>query len=114
MNASHFTALQTKHATLDQAIAEEMRKAAPDDATLRSLKCAAAAFVRHGREDDARRLHGVPRGNKEKSSRDTGVLRCSALGEPRVAYRVACDEARDDNECRTNDDGRCFHADVSL
>ena len=73
-------------------------------ATLRSLKCAAAAFVRHGREDDARRLHGVPRGNKEKSSRGTGVLRCSALGEPRVAYRVACDEARDDNECRTNDD----------
>ena len=38
MNASHITALQTKHATLDQAIAEEMRKAAPDDATLRSLK----------------------------------------------------------------------------
>ncbi|MBB3033566.1 YdcH family protein [Alteriqipengyuania lutimaris] len=38
MNASHITALQTKHATLDQAIAEEMRKAAPDDGTLRSLK----------------------------------------------------------------------------
>ncbi len=38
MNASHITALQTKHATLDAAIAEEMRKAAPDDATLRSLK----------------------------------------------------------------------------
>ena len=38
MNASHITALQTKHATLDEAIAEEMRKAAPDDATISSLK----------------------------------------------------------------------------
>ena len=26
------------HATLDEAIAEEMRKAAPDDATIRTLK----------------------------------------------------------------------------
>ena len=38
MNASHITALQTKHATLDAAIAQEMRKAAPDDVTIRSLK----------------------------------------------------------------------------
>ena len=38
MNASHITALKTKHATLDEAIAEEMRKPAPDDATVRSLK----------------------------------------------------------------------------
>ena len=38
MNASHITALKTKHATLDEAIAEEMRKAAPDDATIRTLK----------------------------------------------------------------------------
>ena len=38
MNASHITALRTKHATLDAAIAEEMRKAAPDDVTIRSLK----------------------------------------------------------------------------
>ena len=38
MNASHITALKTKHATLDEAIAEEMRKAAPDDATIRNLK----------------------------------------------------------------------------
>ena len=38
MNASHFAALKTKHATLDQAIAEEMRKPAPDDATIRTLK----------------------------------------------------------------------------
>lgn len=38
MNASHITALKTKHATLDAAIAEEMRKPAPDDATIRSLK----------------------------------------------------------------------------
>tara|TARA_R100001129_G_scaffold153526_1_gene116094 strand:- start:82 stop:258 length:177 start_codon:yes stop_codon:yes gene_type:complete len=38
MNASHITALKTKHATLDEAIAEEMRKAAPDDATISSLK----------------------------------------------------------------------------
>ena len=38
MNASHITALKTKHATLDAAIAEEMRKAAPDDATIRTLK----------------------------------------------------------------------------
>ena len=38
MNASHITALKTKHATLDAAIAEEMRKPAPDDATIRTLK----------------------------------------------------------------------------
>ena len=38
MNASHITALKTKHATLDEAIAEEMRRAAPDDATIRNLK----------------------------------------------------------------------------
>ena len=38
MNASHIPALKTKHATLDEAIAEEMRKAAPDDATIRTLK----------------------------------------------------------------------------
>ncbi|GAB5348208.1 DUF465 domain-containing protein [Alteriqipengyuania sp. 357] len=38
MNASHITALKTKHATLDAAIAQEMRKAAPDDVTLRGLK----------------------------------------------------------------------------
>ncbi|NCP18315.1 MAG: YdcH family protein [Erythrobacter sp.] len=38
MNASHITALKSKHATLDQAIAEEMRKPAPDDAAIQSLK----------------------------------------------------------------------------
>ena len=38
MNASHITALKTKHATLDEAIAEEMRKPSPDDVTIRSLK----------------------------------------------------------------------------
>ena len=38
MPASHITALKTTHATLDEAIAEEMRKAAPDDATIRNLK----------------------------------------------------------------------------
>jgi|TARA_R100000049_G_C1949208_1_gene95840 hypothetical protein len=38
MNASHITALKTKHATLDEAISEEMRKPAPDDATIRTLK----------------------------------------------------------------------------
>ena len=38
MNASHITALKTKHATLEEAIAEEMRKPAPDDVTIRSLK----------------------------------------------------------------------------
>jgi hypothetical protein len=38
MVSSHVNALQSKHAGLEAAIAQEMNRPAPDDVTLRELK----------------------------------------------------------------------------
>ncbi|MCP9222233.1 YdcH family protein [Erythrobacter sp. LQ02-29] len=38
MNASHVSALKSKHAGIEAAIAQEMTRPAPDDAMLQRLK----------------------------------------------------------------------------
>ncbi|MEB3416736.1 YdcH family protein [Alteriqipengyuania sp. WL0013] len=38
MSSSHVAALETKHARLEQMIASEMARPAPDDATISGLK----------------------------------------------------------------------------
>lgn len=38
MDSSHISALQSKHASLEQAIRQEMSRPVPDDSTLLDLK----------------------------------------------------------------------------